>query len=218
MSSFSEKIGSKEWWLKQLETKPNLELIEQPPDVYGEEYLYFRLKDSQFISRDEFIDLRYDEDFLVRTFSEISPLELYTDPVQRLKVERSVKLGKHDGQIDLVGLGFDGSHWVIEFKIVEANRELDELKVPIQIARISEAMGQSLLYSELHGKRYKESQDWKIMPSICFWDYPSGIPDVVEVCRRIGITLIALDTPNYPPYGKAARIYYLDDSNPRPFC
>lgn len=47
---------------------------------------------------------------------------------------------------------------------------------------------------------------------------PSGLSDVVETCRRLGVTLFALDTPNYCPNGKALRIYYLNDDDPRPFA
>jgi hypothetical protein len=215
-----DKIGSRDWWLAQIKSKPNLEVVEETSYKeagYELDYINIRATGSRFISSEQFAGLRHSEDFLKEIFYELNPFSRYEDEDVFVEPDLGVKLGRNEGKMDFHGLAIDGSHWSTEFKIVEADRGVGEMKIPIQIGRISEAIGQSLLYCQLLGKKFP-SQDRQVMPVICTWLLGSGRDDVIELCRKIGITFFMIDKPDYAPNGKAMRIYYLYDESPRSFC
>lgn len=204
-------IGSKEWWLEQVEAQNRshvtriLEEIKED-SLPERDYLYFkRTGSSTYIMQ----GTKYSEKYLKDCFFGIG---LFNRPYL---LEEKVKLGNYVKKIDLVVDGVRESRWVIEFKIVEA--DVHDRKEPITIQRIGAAIGQALLYTKLYKKRFKENERFNLMPAVCTWLLGSGSHEVVEICRKVGVTLICLDSPDYMPNGQALRIYYLEDYNPRHF-
>ena len=213
-------IGGKDWWLKQVESKnevslePILEVI--PQQGGDEDFLYVKRVEPGTPSlfgktpSDPIGDV-YDHAFLQRSFEKISVLD-QADESQK------VKLGNNKGAIDFLGVGFDGSYWVVEFEILEAERGPGEMKVPIQIPKVSEAIGQSLLYSHLFKVHYpSRASRVSVLPVVCAWTLGSGSREVIETCRKVAVTVITLDTPYFAPHGRALRIYYLREEDPRNF-
>jgi hypothetical protein len=132
------------------------------------------------------------------------------------RVNEILKIGKDPARADFVGKGFDDSYWIFELQIVEANRKVGELKKPIVISSIGEAIGQAVLYSQLCKKK---SSSRKVMPVVVTWTLGSGSLEVLDACRSIGVSFIMLQGPVYLPYEKPAlSIYYLEEDDPLPFC
>ncbi len=213
----SLKIGSREWWLNQIGSrnsgslKPVLQIVEdKSSEQSSTPYLHIARLGSGSLPKDWSI---FDEAMLRQAFRGIGLFNAELD-----LMEESVKLGKHQKKIDLVSSGFDGSHWAIEFKIVEEEREIGDRKVPINVERMGASIGQSLLYSLLYKTRYPSSSaSTHVMPVVCTWSLGSGSSQVIELCKRVGVTVINLDRPAYMPYGQALTIYYLGEDSPRLF-
>lgn len=208
------KIGSKAWWHEyilhrnQSSLQPVLEIVNNTPD---ELFLYVvRKGPSHYPPQEEVSDEKYLKDCFIG-------FDLFDR--KSIQLEETVKLGNYEKKIDLVAQCSDEPHWVIEFKIVEEKRGLDERKMPINIEDMGAAIGQSLLYSKLYKDKYP-SQKWNVMPAVCTWTLGGGSSQVIDLCKRLGVTVINLDTPDYVAlYTKrqALKIYYLDDDNPRLF-
>ena len=201
------ELGSKAWWLKQIETRnilyPHLDVVEEPShEQYRPQFLAIKDNSNQAVwSRDA-----SEEKILKEAFLNINLFDQ-----QRVRREETIQLGNHVGRIDVLASGFDNSQWVVEFKIVEEKRDIGERKMPISILKISEAIGQSLLYSAAYHKKYP-SQHFKVMPVVCTWLLGSGSSEVIELCKNLGVIMINLE-----PDGKTVRIYRLDDEDPRLF-
>ena len=126
--------------------------------------------------------------------------------------EETIKLGNHVGRIHVLASGFDSSQWVVEFKIVKEKRDIGNRKMPINILKISEATGQTLLYSAAYLKKYP-SQNFKVMPDVCTWRLGGGSSQVIELCKNLGVTMINIESD-----GKTVRVYRLDEDDPRLFA
>lgn len=198
------KIGSKEWWLNHIAHRNRtfghqmLEIVNESPD---EQFLYVSRKGSaHYPMQGDHKDERY----LKECFRGIGLFDMRTTPREEV-----VKLGNYKGKIDLLAQGFDGSRWVIECKIVEKKHKVGDRKTPISIGQMAESLGQSVLYTVLFEKKYP-SQQRKVMSAICVWTLGSGSSHVIELCKRLRVTMLQLDRPAYMPHGQALRIYYLD--------
>ena len=73
------------------------------------------------------------------------------------------------------------------------------------------AIGQTLLYSAAYKNRYP-SQSLNIMPAVCTYLLGSGSYHIIELCKRIGVTVFNIDKDR-----QALRVFYLDDNDPRLF-
>ena len=81
-----------------------------------------------------------------------------------------------------------------------------------RLERMGAAIGQSLLYSLLYKIRYPSIRaSTSVMPAVCTWSLGSGSSQVIELCKRVGVTVINLDRPAHMPHGQALTIYYFDE-------
>jgi len=207
-------IGSKEWWLDHIKSRnasslqPLLKIDNQSAD---EPFLYIVKNQPGLYDPQE---SESDEKYLKDCFRGLNLFE--NRPID---LEESVKLGNDQKKIDMVAPGYDSSRWVVEFKIVEEKREAGESKMPINIERMGMSIGQVLLYSASYREKYP-SQKWNIMPVICVWQLGTGADQVIRLCKRLGVTAMTLDVPEYVAHYtnvQGMKIYYLDDDNPRLF-
>jgi len=201
------KLGSKFWWLKQIETQNipyhHLDVSEDPShEQYPPQFLAIKANPNHTVWSGD----ASEEKILKEAFLDINLFDQ-----QLVRREETIKLGNHIGRIDVLASGFDNSQWAVEFKIVEEKRDIGERKMPINILKISEAIGQALLYSAAYHKKYP-SQHFKVMPVVCTWLLGGGSSEVVELCKNLGVTMINLE-----PDRKTVRIYRLDDEDPRLF-
>ncbi len=206
-------IGSKEWWLEQIESRnasslqPLLKIADQSGD---EPFLYVVKNGPGLYDPREGSDEKYLKDCF-------RGLNLFDS--RSIDLEESVRLGNYQKKIDMVAPAYDASRWIIEFKIVEEKREVGESKMPINVERMGMSIGQVLLYCASYREKYP-SQEWQIMPAICVWQLGTGAYQVIRLCKRLGVTVMNLDTPEYVAHYtnvQGMKIYYLDDDNPRLF-
>ena len=202
------KLGGKVWWLKQIETRNilyrHLDVVKDPShEQYPAQFLAIKDNSNHTLWSGD----TSEEKILKEAFLNINLFDQ-----QLVRREETIQLGNHVGRIDVLASGFDNSQWVIEFKIVKERRDIGERKMPINILKISEAIGQALLYSAAYHKKYP-SQHFKVIPVVCTWLLGSGSSEVIELCKNLGVTIINLESD-----GKTVRIYRLDDEDPRLFA
>lgn len=207
------RVGSKEWWLKHIEERnsaglqPILRVKEDDSKEQKQDHLYVvRAEAGAYRAHDDDRYERQPEIYLIDCFKDMGVFDK-----KEWHREMPVKLGNYEAKIDLLAQGFDSSQWVTEFKIIEDRKEVGEKRMPINVGKMGEAIGQSLLYSWLLWKN-KGLNDAN--PAICTWLLGSGSEHIIQLCRRLGITLITMDCPEYVAlYTKhqALRIYYLED-------
>ena len=137
----SLKVGSKEWWLKQVDScnreslRPILQVVEDAsPEQSSIPYLHVAKIGSQPLQSDWNI---FDEAMLKQAFRGIGLFK-------RVQLEEGVKLGNYEKKIDMVSHAFDNTSVIIEFKIVEEDRGPGETKMPINI----EKMGAVTLHNQ----------------------------------------------------------------------
>jgi len=205
------KVGSKEWWVRHIEVQNSKSLVPKLEIVKVNEQEDFPCSNIAVKSRvyDNYPVSGRNELTLKNNFEALGLFSTST-------AIPNLSLGKYSVRADFVGMGFDGSYWVIEYQIVEAKRGIGEMKRPIIMTKIGEAIGQAVLYSQLWKKKVQPA---KVMPAVVTWSLGSGRADVLAACRRIGVTFITLDKPVYLPYGNPSiLIYYLEKQDPLPFC
>ena len=63
------------------------------------------------------------------------------------------------------------------------------------------------------GRKAREGETpYEVITVVCTWLLGGGASQVIELCQKLGVTMINLD-----PDGKTVRIYQLDDEDPRLF-
>jgi len=210
-------LGNKDWWKMQIGKRNNGALVEPIFDITekGASYddiLFVTKRNSMSHTISKSITMK-PEEYLTKCFLDIGLFDKH-----RIEEDFPVRLGQHEGEIDVLARADDGSVWVIELKIVEGKNRQGK-RIPIEASAVGQAIGQSLLYSWLIYTSKKRSLRGRvipdiiqgIMPAICTWELGSGKDDVISLCKYLGVTVINLTDPG------SVKIYFLDDDNPRLF-
>lgn len=203
MGSPPSVVGDKAWWVSWLSRNPKLIVTDNQLEY--EAYLQVTNKELY----NPLTASQKPEAMLTDRF-------LRTNIFSTINQQEKVRLGKDAKRIDVLA-GADDSTWVIECK------EPQSKTATLDVGQVGQAIGQVVIYTYLYKLSYKERRSRKIMPVICTWLLGSGAIIIKRICQMFGVTLIEVLVQT--PYGvgdnvvgTTARIHYLNEASPRPFC